>query len=113
MPLLAGIVLAQVEETGDLTPAYVILTRPEDHDAVSALVTLPTGEPVYLGTGTTGARGVSIVATALERPGAVASEMVIDVSPAGDLRVTGRSEASTRQRLIPTPDPGRVYLNTR
>lgn len=102
-PTLPAIVLAQVEETDELTPKYVVLTRP-DGDGLAALVTSTTGEPVLRGGGRIEGATVTLELRAVAAPGAVATEVAV-FAEGDSIDVTGQSEAGARQRRTPTASP--------
>jgi hypothetical protein len=99
-PTLTAIVLAHVEETDELTPKYIVLTRPDGDHGLAALVTSTTGEPVLRGGGRIDGARVTLELRAVSAPGAIATEVAV-VAEGGSIDITGRSEASARQRRTP------------
>ena len=102
-PTLLAIVLAQLEETDELTPKYVVLTRP-DGDGLAALVTSTTGEPVFRGGGRIEGATVTLELRAVAAPGAIATEVAV-LAEEDSIDVTGQSEAGAAQRRTPTASP--------
>ena len=103
-PTLAAIVVARVEETDELTPKYVVLTRPGGDRDLAALVTSTTGEPVLRGGGRIDGATVTIELRAVSAPGAIATEVTV-LAEGDSIDVTGQSEASARQKRTPAPAP--------
>jgi len=103
-PALAAIVLAHVEATDELTPKYVVLTRPDGDRGLAALVTSTTGEPVLRGGGEIKGAAVTLELRAVSAPGAIAMEVTV-LAEEDSIDVTGRSEASARQRRTPASAP--------